>query len=139
MYISRHTPSGQSQVYRVTQLRTDGFHRRESAGTGPVVLEVVPVTGAACASQWTNSCTPLFSHTRHWHKVGMLKVSEDIALETDVKNREFECGRKHCLSREPPGDLSVARGVPRRSLSLPEKGPESLRYILLVKRAKPLN
>ena len=39
-------PSGQSRVYRVTQLRTDGVYRRESAGTGPV-LKVVPVTGAA--------------------------------------------------------------------------------------------
>ena len=31
----------------VTQLRTDGVHCRESAGTGPVVLKVVPVTDAA--------------------------------------------------------------------------------------------
>ena len=30
-----------------TQLRTDGVHCRESACTGPVVLKVVPVTGAA--------------------------------------------------------------------------------------------
>ena len=30
-----------------TQLRTDGFHCRESVGTGPAVVEVVPVTGAA--------------------------------------------------------------------------------------------
>ena len=38
------TPSGQGQsrVYRVTQLRTDGIHCRESAGTGPVKLKVVP-------------------------------------------------------------------------------------------------
>ena len=33
----------------VTQLRTDNFYCRESAGTGPVVLKVVPVTGAAFA------------------------------------------------------------------------------------------
>ena len=39
---NHHTPSGQSQVYRVTQLRTDGVHCRESAGTGPVNLKVVP-------------------------------------------------------------------------------------------------
>ena len=32
-----------------TQLLTDGVHCRESAGTGPVVLKVVPVTGAAFA------------------------------------------------------------------------------------------
>ena len=32
-----------SRVYRVTQLRTNGVLCRESAGTGPEVLEVVPV------------------------------------------------------------------------------------------------
>ena len=47
IYLNRHTPSGQSRVYRVTQLRTDGVHCRESAGTVPVVLKVVPVTSAA--------------------------------------------------------------------------------------------
>ena len=26
IYLNRHTPSGQFQVYRVTQLRTDGVH-----------------------------------------------------------------------------------------------------------------
>ena len=36
IYLIRYTPSSQSQVYRVTQLRTDGVHCRESAGTGPV-------------------------------------------------------------------------------------------------------
>ena len=46
IHLKRHTPSGQSRVYRVTQWRTDGVHCRESAGTGPVVLKVVPVTGA---------------------------------------------------------------------------------------------
>ena len=33
---NRHTPSGQSRVYRVTQLRTDGVHCRASTGTRPV-------------------------------------------------------------------------------------------------------
>ena len=33
---------GQSRVYRVTQLRTDGVHCRQSAGTGPVNIKVVP-------------------------------------------------------------------------------------------------
>ena len=33
--LNRHTPSGQSRVHRVTNLRTDGVHCRESAGTGP--------------------------------------------------------------------------------------------------------
>ena len=45
--LNRHTPLlGQSRVYRVTQLHTDGVYCRESAATGPVVLKVVPVTGA---------------------------------------------------------------------------------------------
>ena len=39
---NRRTPSGQSRVYRVTQLRTDGVHCREPTGTGPVNLKVVP-------------------------------------------------------------------------------------------------
>ena len=37
IYLNRHTPSGQSRVYRVTQLRTDGVH-----GTEPVNLKAVP-------------------------------------------------------------------------------------------------
>ena len=47
IYLYRHTPSSQSRVYWVTLLCTDGVHCRESAGTGPVVLKVVPVSGAA--------------------------------------------------------------------------------------------
>ena len=46
-HLYRHTPSGQSRVYRITQVRTDGVHCRESAGAEPVVLKVVPVTSAA--------------------------------------------------------------------------------------------
>ena len=42
----RQPPSGQSRVNRVTQLRIDRVHCRESASTGPVVLRVVPVMGA---------------------------------------------------------------------------------------------
>ena len=39
---NRHTLSGQSRVYRVTHLLTDGVHCRESSGTGTVNLKVVP-------------------------------------------------------------------------------------------------
>ena len=60
IYLNRHTPSDQSRVYRVTQLHTDGVRCRESADTGPVVLKVVPVTGAAFASPWTNQYAPVF-------------------------------------------------------------------------------
>ena len=54
IYSNRHTPSGQSRVYRVTQLRTDGVHCRESAGTGPVNLKVVPNEYCLGRSPWTN-------------------------------------------------------------------------------------
>ena len=49
-----HTPSGQSRVYRVTQLRTDGVHCRKPAGTGPVNLKVVPNECCLGRSPWTN-------------------------------------------------------------------------------------
>ena len=54
IYLNRHTPSGQSRVYRVAQLRTDGVHCRESAGTGPVNLKVVPNGCCLSRSPWTN-------------------------------------------------------------------------------------
>ena len=49
IYLKCHTPSGQSRVYRVTPLLTDGVHCRKFAGTGPANLKVVPVTGVALA------------------------------------------------------------------------------------------
>ena len=49
IYLNRHTPSGQSRVYRVTQLRTDGVHCRESAGIGPVNLKAIRNGCAALA------------------------------------------------------------------------------------------
>ena len=49
-----------------TQLRTDGVHCRESAGTGPVVLKVVPATGAAFAGYHGPIHVRLsFSHTHY--------------------------------------------------------------------------
>ena len=51
---NRHTPSGQSRVYRVTQLRTDGVHCRESAGMRPVNLKVVLNECCLGRSPWTN-------------------------------------------------------------------------------------
>ena len=52
--LNRHTPSGQSRVYRVMRLRTVGVHCRESAGTGPVNLKVVPNECCLDRSPWTN-------------------------------------------------------------------------------------
>ena len=67
--LNRHTPLNQCRLYRLTQLRMNDVHCRESAGTGPVVLKVVPVTGAAILQV----TMPRFSHTHYWYEVGMLK------------------------------------------------------------------
>ena len=52
IYLNCHTPSGQSRVYRVMQLRTEGVHCRESAGTGSVNLKVVPNECCLGRSPW---------------------------------------------------------------------------------------
>ena len=52
--LNRHTPLGQSRVYRATRLRTYGVHCRESAGTGPVNLKVVPNECCLGRSPWTS-------------------------------------------------------------------------------------
>ena len=79
-YSNHRTPSGQSRVYRVTQLlRTDGVHCRESAGTGPVVFNGSSSNGCClCRSLRTNKCAPLFSHIHYWYEVGhsLLKVPQ---------------------------------------------------------------
>ena len=64
IYLHRHTPSDQSRVYGVTQLRTEGDHCREPAGTAPVVLKVIPVTGAAYSGITMDQlmCASLFPH-----------------------------------------------------------------------------
>ena len=74
--LNRHTTSGQSRVYRVTQLGIDGVHCRESAGTGPVNLKVV--TNECCClgrSPWTNLYAPLLPTPKiNWYEVSMLKA-----------------------------------------------------------------
>ena len=61
---NRQPPSGQSRVYPVTQLRTDGIHCREAAGARPVVLKAVSVTGAAFSGITMEYflCASLFPH-----------------------------------------------------------------------------
>ena len=72
---NRRTPSGQSRVCRVTQLRTDGVHCRESsAGTGPVNLNVIPSGCCLCKFTMDQLIYASLSHTHHWFQVGMLKV-----------------------------------------------------------------
>ena len=48
----RVSPSFFGLVYRVTQLRTDGVHCRESAGTGLINLKVVPNECCLGRSPW---------------------------------------------------------------------------------------
>ena len=60
MFLSRHTPSGQSRVDRVRQLRTDSVHCQGSAGAGAVNLKVVPNECCLGRSPWTNKYAPLF-------------------------------------------------------------------------------
>ena len=79
IFYNRQTPSGQSRVYRVTQLRTDGVHYRESAGTGPVNLKV----SSERVLPWQVTMDQLIfaslSHTHYyWYEVGMLKVPADV-------------------------------------------------------------
>ena len=76
IYLNHHTPSGQSRIYLVTQLRTDGVHCRESAGTGPVVSKVV---SSKRVLPWQvtmdqSICCASLSHTHYWYEVGMFKV-----------------------------------------------------------------
>ena len=68
IYNNRHTPSGQSRVYQVTQLRTDGVHCRESAGTGPVNLKVV-LNECCLGRPWQVSTMDqlLFASLSHTH------------------------------------------------------------------------
>ena len=75
IYLNRHASLVQSRVYRVAQLRTDGVYCREPAGTGPVVLKVIPVTGAAILRVTMDKliCASL-SHTHYWYEVGILKL-----------------------------------------------------------------
>ena len=54
IYLNRHTPSGQSRVYGVTQLRTDGVHCRKSTGTRPVNLKLIPNGCCLGKSPWTS-------------------------------------------------------------------------------------
>ena len=78
-------PSGRSRVNRVPQMRTDGVHCRESAGTGPVVFKVVQVTS--------------LSHTRCRYEVGMLESSIGVRRFDEPFIRDWSI---HILRRFEP-------------------------------------
>ena len=71
VYVNPHTPSGQSRVYRVTQLRTDDVHFRHRASSPQGSS-----SNGCCLCVTTNqsTCASLFPHPL-LHEVGMLKVS----------------------------------------------------------------
>ena len=54
IYLKPPYAIGSVPSYRVTRLHTDGVHCRESAGTGPVNLKVVPNECCLGRSLWTN-------------------------------------------------------------------------------------
>ena len=90
IYLHSQPPSGHPRVYQVAQLRTDGVPCRESAGTGPVVFKVVPVTGAAFAGyRGPINVRVLFSYTHYWHEGSMLKISKSTSV---VKVNVFGTG-----------------------------------------------
>ena len=72
---------GSVPSYRVTQLRPDGVHCRESAGTGPVVRKVVPATGAAFAGQVPMDQTrPDFEVSMHRCNLIQAENAKHVAL-----------------------------------------------------------
>ena len=103
---NRHTPSGQSRVHRVTQLRTDGVHCRESAGTGPVNLK--PQGSSERVLPWQITMDQLIfaslSHTHHyWYEVGLLKVpavvnTGDLASKYNIGINSSKLGRSAVIS-----------------------------------------
>ena len=81
IHLNRHTPSGQSRVYRVTQLRNDGVHCRES-GTGPVVV-----------LKDHSFYESLFSHTHYWYVVDMLCHNTTESVEGGVPAWRLRCSK----------------------------------------------
>ena len=77
--------SGQSRVYRVTQLHTDGIHCRESAGTGQVNLKVVPNECCIGRSPCVCVCVCVFSSQSFW-------TSSSLDVPAGVTQEESHTG-----------------------------------------------
>ena len=73
-YLNCHTPSSQSRVDRVTQLSTDGVHCRESVGTGPVNLKVVPNEYASLFPKPTIGMKWVYRKYRRKYEVSMIAI-----------------------------------------------------------------
>ena len=94
IHLNSHTPSGQSRVYQVKQLRTDGVHCRESAGTGPVNLKVVPNGCCLGRSPWTNPYAPLFPTPT----IGMKWACWKYGCMPLILSKPSICGYIHVVS-----------------------------------------
>ena len=99
IYVYRHTPSGQSRLNRVTQLRTNSVHCRESAGTGPVVLKVLRGMGVA----YSGIIMTIFLLQR-WHAAcdhhgsSHFQVSTIFSLGLDNEQADAERDGGACLA-----------------------------------------
>ena len=61
LHITHTPPSSRSRVYQVTQMRADGAHCRESAGTGPEVVKVVRLTGTYFLFSYPHGLTCMYN------------------------------------------------------------------------------
>ena len=82
IYINCHPTSGQFRVHQVTQLRTDGVHCRESAGTVPVVPQGSSSNGCYLFRPHHGPINVhlSFPNTHDWYVVDM-RDTENICIE----------------------------------------------------------
>ena len=107
IYLYHQTPSGQSRVYRVTQLRADGVHCRESADTGPVViLKAYPFSILRLNMVLTHEIPPNFRGGVH-----LFIPSNTIGSVPSLSSYAIACRwrslpRRHGASSNPQGSSS---------------------------------
>ena len=104
-------PSKQSQIYRVTPLRTDGVPCREFAGTGPVNFKVVVLGGAGPARRGclqlpgvseSAGHRPCMPDDEHGHVSGGNAVS-GVYRSVVPRDRDHQLsGRANFSSARPP-------------------------------------
>ena len=84
LYICCQPPLGHSRVNQVTQLRTDGVYCRVSAGTRPVILKVVPATGAAflgtAMDQLMCASFPTPTNSRSHHRGSQWRAESALSI-----------------------------------------------------------
>ena len=139
IHLYRQLPSGQSRVYRVMRSCTDGIHRRESAGTGPVVFKVVRGRGSSSSSITIGpiSLHPFFSTpcigtvirtiiTRaDWASIGVL--ANPARGQLNGKTYFFSVS-VHAWEFGLTGRVRPSRPIPRQSAKSPH--PDWIWYLL---------